>query len=194
MEKELAASFRPLLDEELTITFYDLTTVRIHGEKSFEGDIRVYGKSKDVGGVARQFTLGFVQTADGLPLMHRVHPGNVAETKTLQSVVSEVLERFPVKRLVLVADRGLPSYDNIGELEKLSVRDGRKLEVVLAVPARRYAQFAEAFGKIDEGKIGKVGKNGERLAEMEFAGNRLVVAHDPARAKERTEKRLERLG
>ena len=83
VEKELAASFRPLLDEELTIAFYDLTTVRIHGEKRFEGDIRAYGKSKDTGGVARQFTLGLVQTADGLPLMHRVHPGAVAETKTL---------------------------------------------------------------------------------------------------------------
>ena len=29
---------------------------------------------------------------------------------------------------------------------------------------------------------------------MEFAGHRLVVAHDPARAKERTEKRKKRLG
>ena len=54
VEKELAASFRPLLDEELTIAFHDLTTVRIHGEKSFEGDIRACGKSKDTGGVARQ--------------------------------------------------------------------------------------------------------------------------------------------
>jgi transposase len=38
--------------------------------------------------------LGVVQTAEGLPLMHTVHPGNVAETKTLQAMLSTVLERF----------------------------------------------------------------------------------------------------
>lgn len=47
-EKELAAGFRPLLDEELTIAHYDPTTVRIHGKTSFEGDICAYGKSKDM--------------------------------------------------------------------------------------------------------------------------------------------------
>ncbi len=41
--------------------------------------------NKERGGIARQFVLGIVQTADGLPLMHTVHPGNVAETKTLQA-------------------------------------------------------------------------------------------------------------
>uniref|UniRef100_A4WPS1 Transposase n=1 Tax=Cereibacter sphaeroides (strain ATCC 17025 / ATH 2.4.3) TaxID=349102 RepID=A4WPS1_CERS5 len=57
----------------------------------------------------RQFVLGVVQTADGLPLMHIVHPGNVAETKTLQAMLTTVLQRFPIERIVLVADRGLLS-------------------------------------------------------------------------------------
>ena len=56
--------------------------------------------------------------------------------KNPRSIVSEVLERFPVKRLFLVAGRGLLSYDNIGELEKLSGKDGRMLKFILAVPAR----------------------------------------------------------
>jgi hypothetical protein len=36
-------------------------------------------------GIARHFVMGVVQTAEGLPLMHTVHPGNVAETRTLQA-------------------------------------------------------------------------------------------------------------
>ena len=83
VEEALARQFRPLVDQDLTVAFYDLTTVRIHGEGKVEADIRAYGMNKETGGVARQFVLGVVQSADGLPLMHTVHPGNVSETKTL---------------------------------------------------------------------------------------------------------------
>lgn len=125
--------------------------------------------------------------------MHRVHPGNVAETKTLQSVVSEVLERFPVKRLVLVADRGLPATTTSGNSRSCPARTAESS----SRPRGSRPQIRGArrgFGEIDEGKIGKVAENGERIAELEFAGHRLAVAHDPARAKERTEKREKRLG
>ena len=78
--------------------------------------------NKETGGVARQFVPGVVQSADGLPLMHTVHPDNVSETKTLQGMLQKVLARFPVQRIILVADRGLLSLDNIGELSKLADR------------------------------------------------------------------------
>ena len=73
VEKKLAARFRPLLDEELTVTFHDQTTDLIREENSLKDDIRVYGKSDGVGGIARQFTLGFAQRAGGLRPMRRVH-------------------------------------------------------------------------------------------------------------------------
>ena len=57
--------------------------------------------------IARQFMLGVVQTAEGLPIYHEVFDGNASETKTLMPTLSTVLERFPrVRRLILVADRG----------------------------------------------------------------------------------------
>ena len=120
VEEALARQFRPLVDQDLTIAFYDLTTVRIHGEGKVEADIRAYGMNKETGGVARQFVLGVVQSADGLPLMHTVHPGNVSETKTLEGMLQKVLARFPVQRIILVADRGLLSLENIGELSDLA--------------------------------------------------------------------------
>ena len=61
------------------MVFYDLTTVRIHGEARLEDDLRLHGMNKESGGIARQFVLGVVQSAEGLPLMHTVHPGNVAD-------------------------------------------------------------------------------------------------------------------
>ena len=185
VERELAKQIRPLVDRDLAVVFYDLTTVRIHGEGTVEDDLRAYGMNKEVGGIARQFVLGVVQTADGLPLMHTVHPGNVAETKTLQAMLTTVLQRFPIERVILVADRGLLSLDNIGALTDLAKEGGRTLEFILAVPARRYAELVDTFRALAFDDAG--------LAEASFAGHRLIVAHDPLRAEEQTARRRSRI-
>ena len=185
VEMELARQIRPLVDHDLTIVFYDLTTVRIHGEGAVDDDIRAFGMNKERGGIARQFVLGVVQTADGLPLMHTVHPGNVAETKTLQGMLHKVLQRFPIQRVILVADRGLLSLDNIDELTAMADQDGRKLEFILAVPARRYSELVDTFRSLEFDEDG--------LAENTFAGHRLIVAHDPLRAQEQSERRRARI-
>ncbi|ULB09171.1 IS1634 family transposase [Cereibacter azotoformans] len=185
VEIELAKQIRPLVDRDLAVVFYDLTTVRIHGEGEVDDDLRAFGMNKEKGGIARQFVLGVVQTADGLPLMHTVHPGNVAETKTLQAMLTTVLQRFPVERVVLVADRGLLSLDNIDALTALADQGGRKLEFILAVPARRYGELVETFRGLAFDEAG--------LAEAGFASHRLIVAHDPLRAAEQSEKRRVRI-
>ena len=38
--------------------------------------------------------LGVIQSADDLPLMHTVHPGNVRETKALQGMLQKSLPAF----------------------------------------------------------------------------------------------------
>lgn len=185
VETELAKQIRPLIDRDLAVVFYDLTTVRIHGEAEVADDLRAFGMNKERGGIARQFVLGVVQTAEGLPLMHTVHPGNVAETKTLQAMLQTVLARFPIQRVILVADRGLLSLENIDELTALADRDGRRLEFILAVPARRYADLIEIFQRLVLDEDG--------LAESAFAGHRLIVAQDPLRAEEQSDRRRARI-
>ena len=100
VEARVAAQLRPMLDQQLSVVFYDLTTIRIHGEGEVAGDVRAFGMNKETGGIARQFVLGVVQSAEGLPLMHTVHPGNVSETTTLKSMLSTVLKRFAVERVI----------------------------------------------------------------------------------------------
>ena len=185
VEDALARQIRPLVDRDLAVVFYDLTTVRIHGEGAVENDIRAFGMNKERGGIARQFVLGIVQTADGLPLMHTVHPGNVAETKTLQAMLETVLQRFPIDRVILVADRGLLSLDNIHHLTEMANQGGRKLEFILAVPARRYGELIGTFQDLSFDEEG--------LAEAQFANHRLIVAHDQLRAAEQSDKRRARI-
>lgn len=185
VEDAIARQMRPLIDRDLAVVFYDLTTVRIHGEGAVDDDLRAFGMNKDTGGIARQFVLGVVQTAEGLPLLHTVHPGNIGETRTLQGMLQTVLQRFPVQRVVLVADRGLLSMENIGELTAMADQGEQKLEFILAVPARRYADLIETFQGLTFSKDG--------LAEAAFAGHRLIVAHDPVRAAEQSDRRRARI-
>ncbi|MDU9005711.1 IS1634 family transposase [Sedimentitalea todarodis] len=185
VEAEQTKQIRPLVDRDLTVVFYDLTTVRIHGEGEVDEDIRAYGMNKETGGIARQFVLGVVQTAEGLPLMHTVHPGNVAETKTLRAMLATVLQRFPIERVILVADCGLLSLDNIDALTSLAEQGGRALEFILAVPARRYNALVETFRYMAFDEDG--------LAEDRFAGHRLIVAHDALRAAEQGDRRRARI-
>jgi hypothetical protein len=83
-----------------------------------------------------------VQTAEGLPIYHEVFAGNTAETTTLVPTIQRVLSRFPIRRVIVVADRGLLSLDNLGELQQICIGD-YPLEFILAVPGRRYAEFTE---------------------------------------------------
>ena len=186
----VANLLRPLIDQELSVVFYDMTTIRTEGSSDQEGDVRRFGMAKE-GLIARQVMLGVVQTGDGLPIYHEVFAGNTAESPTLLPTLKTVLERFPsIRRVVLVADRGLLSLDNLEALSEIRLESGEPLEFVLAVPGRRYSEFAEL---LDTFQAQCVDAEQEIVAELPWRGLRLVVAHDPDVAKDAQALRRERI-
>jgi transposase len=186
----VAQLLRPLIDEDLSVVFYDLTTIRAEGHSQQDGDVRHFGMSKE-GVIARQFMLGVVQTADGMPIFHEVFDGNTAEAPTLEPTLKKVLARYPhIRRLVVVADRGLLSLDNIEALAKLHVTGERALEFILAVPGRRYGEFVDLLEPMRE-RMAQASE--EVLEEAQWQGHRLVVAHNPQRAAEQTQERLTKI-
>jgi transposase len=190
IEKVLADAVRPLVREDLSVVFYDMTTIQIEGQSNLDEDVRRYGRSKD-GGLSRQFMLGLVQTADGVPLYHEVFEGNTAEVKTLKSTLEKVLSRYPVKRVIAVGDRGMLSLNNLEELKSMTLPDGQPLEFILAVPGRRYGEFAELLEPFNE--AARTGKDAEFIDECQWQGFRLVVAHDQERANEQSRHRDEQI-
>ena len=186
LNERLAMLMRPLIDQDLSVVFYDLTTVAVTAQSGLEDDVRAYGMAKS-GLVERQFMLSLVQTAEGLPIAHEVHPGNTAEAKTLLPMIGKLLARYPLKRVVLIADRGLLSTANIQELDKLQAqlkKDGRDVAVqyILAVPAARYGDFADVLKRLHEAQD----NTQEWCGQTHWKNSRLVVAHDPVAAARRT--------
>ncbi len=173
MESALAGLLRPLIDQELSIVFYDLTTIRIEGGTELPEEVRQFGLSKE-GGIARQVMLGVVQTAEGLPIHHEVFAGNTGETTTLVLSIEKVLARYPIRRIVLVADRGLLSLENLEAIRALQV-GGQPLEFILAVPGRRYGDFDSLLADFHTKTC--LTATEEVVGELEWQGFRLVVAH-----------------
>ena len=180
VESALTQRIKPLLDTALSVVFYDLTTIRIHGEKELAEDLRQYGLNKETGGIARQFVLGVVQSADGIPLLHTVAPGNISEATTLRPMLEHLLKRFDLARLVVVSDRGLLSLDNIAQIRALALEKRRQVDFILAVSARRYKAMPALMAEL---------KYTEGLAETRFENERCVVAHDAQTARRQAEKR-----
>ncbi|MDN5782805.1 MAG: IS1634 family transposase, partial [Luteimonas sp.] len=187
---------RPLIDQRLSVVFYDLTTIRAEGLSEQPGELRRFGLAKE-GVIARQCLLSVVQTAEGLPISHRVWRGNVAETSTLASAIAEVTRNYPVQRIVLVADRGLLSVDNLAMLDALKVAGG-PLEYIVAVPGRRYAEFVQVLADVQplcvaatDEVIGEVPWSPAKAKESSV--KRLLWAHDPLRAAEQSQQRQTRM-
>jgi len=177
----VANLLRPLIDQELSVVFYDMTTIRTEGRSAQDGDVRQFGMAKE-GLIARQVMLGVVQTGDGLPIYHEVFAGNTAESPTLLPTLKTVLERFPsIRRVVLVADRGLLSLDNLEALSEIRLESGEPLEFVLAVPGRRYREFADLMGEF-QGQCAEAEQ--EIVGELPWRELRLIVAHHPEVARD----------
>ena len=190
VDDALTALLRPMVDQDLSLVFYDLTTIRAAGLSEQPDDVRQYGMSKE-GLIARQFMLGVVQTAEGLPIYHEVFDGNQSESATMLPTLKKVLGRFPhIKRLIVVADRGLLSIDIMEELSAIKLPSGQGLEFILAVPGRRYSEFADVLQAF--GAKAKLATD-EIIEEVRWRDRRLVVAHHPHQAKEQTELRNQRI-
>ncbi len=88
------------------------------------------------------------------------------------------------RRVIAVADRGLLSIDNLTELKALKTPSGEPLEFILAVPGRRYNDFEELLSPFHTKQCLKA--ETEIIGESKWEGLRLIVAHDPQAASERT--------
>lgn len=105
-----------IMDNTITVTFYDVTTLYFESES--EDDLRRIGFSKE-GKLARpQIQLGLFTTLQGYPLSYEVYEGNCYEGHTLIDILEKFQRKFQLKsKPIVVADRGMLNNDNIAYLE-----------------------------------------------------------------------------
>ncbi len=103
-----------VLDGKISVVFYDVTT--LYFEIPTGDELRKTGFSKDGKHQHPQIVLGLLVSSGGYPLAYEIFEGNKFEGHTMLPVVDAFKERFRLNELIIVADAGLLSKDNIKQL------------------------------------------------------------------------------
>jgi len=157
---------------ELSLAFFDTTSLYFegHGGES----LGQYGHSKDHRADLRQMVVGVVLTGEGRPVCCELWPGDYTDARALLPVVDRVRDRFGVRWVCWVADRGMISGKTIEGLE------GRGLEYILGARMRQQAEVREVVLR-DERPYEKVAEN-LQVKEVWVEGRRYVVCLNPQEA------------
>jgi hypothetical protein len=78
------------------------------------------GFSKDHRPDLNQMILAVLLDGDGRPVCTEMWPGNTADTGSLIPVVDRLRQRFSIRRVCVVADRGMISAETIAETPQRS--------------------------------------------------------------------------
>lgn len=103
------------LFNELELVFFDTTSIYFEGAGGSE--LGQYGHSKDHRPDRKQMVVGVVIDGQGRPLCCELWPGNVTDVKTLIPVVDRLRQRFRIRTICVVADRGMISKETIAQLQ-----------------------------------------------------------------------------
>jgi len=119
IEEALFQEHRDLFSN-LRLVFLDTTSIY------FEGDggetIGHRGYSKDHRPDLKQMVVAMVMDDQGRPVCCELLPGNTADIKTLIPVVDRLRERFGIRDVCVVADRGMISKQTMSQLSQRKVR------------------------------------------------------------------------
>jgi len=158
-----------VLDNKISVVFYDVTTIYFEAES--EDDLRKTGFSKEGKHQHPQLVLGLLVSKGGYPLAYDVFEGNQFEGHTMLPVINAFKAQYKLDNLIVVADAGLLSNDNITLLQQGGY------EYILG--ARIKAESKAIKEKILALKL----KNGQSTIIKKDDKTNLIVSYSDARAK-----------
>lgn len=165
------------------LVLYDLSSSFYHGRTC---PLARHGHSRDRKKGLPIIVYGVLTDACGRPVALQVYPGNTSDATTVPAQVRNLRERFGLKRVVLVGDRGLLTDTQIEHL-----RDYPGLGWIAALRSRAIRVL------LDQGQLKRSAFDRTHLAEIhspDFPGERLIACHNPLLQEERRRKRRELLG
>src|SRR3990172_841983 len=166
IEENLFFQGKDLFTPSPDLLFFDTTSVYFEGEGPV-GELGRYGFSKDKRPDRLQMIVGVVLTKDGTPLAHHVFPGNTPDATAFSVVIEQMRNRFGIKRVILVGDRGMFNTKIISRIEELG------MEYIAGVRMRTVWDVREIVLS-DKGSFETVSEN-LKVKKVELGGKRYVV-------------------
>src|SRR2546421_10320771 len=100
---------------EADLVFFDTTSLYFEGEGG--QDLGERGHTKDHRPDLRQMVVGLAVDVQGRPLCCEFWPGNTADVTTLKALIKRLRQRFRLREITVVADRGLVSQATLEAFE-----------------------------------------------------------------------------
>jgi transposase len=186
LEEALFGRNRDLFSLEVDLVLFDTTLVHFEGQGPEGLATRARpGNYPD----CVKVLVGLVMTGDGFPVAHHIFPGNTADINAFRAAIKDLRQRFSIRRVVMVADRGMVSEEIMEELERES-KGQEKVDYILGMRLRKSKEVSvEVLSRA--GRYHEVAGN-LRVKEVQVGGHRYVVCYNPEE-EERDRKRREEI-
>ena len=168
---------------EASLVLYDLTSTYFEGRKC---PLARFGHSRDERPGNLQIVFGVLTNAAGCPVAVEVFEGNTGDPATVAAQVNKLRERFALKRLVLVGDRGMLTSARIREdlapvagIDWITALKSAQVQKLVSDQALQLSLFDE--------------RDLAEITHPDYPGERLIACRNPLLADERTRKRQELL-
>jgi transposase len=165
--------------KEGTLLLYDVTSTYLEGRHC---PLAAHGYSRDGKPGKMQIVFGVLTTSEGCPVAAEVFTGNTADPATLASAVQKARERFGLRRVIWVADRGLLTEARI----EAELRPHADFGWITALRAPAVQALHEEgtlqLSLFDEHDLAEISSSA-------YPGERLVACRNPLLGEERARKR-----
>lgn len=150
--------------------YYDVTNFYFEIDEADE--FRKFGFSKE----KRRdpiVQMGLAMDADGIPLHYELFPGNTVDKETFRPVIGEVRRNYDTGRVIVVADMGIITGDNIFYLQ--GKEKGKNFNgYVFSFSVRGSTKAFKEFVLSDKGYVGKDGKPADENTDFKVKSRRIA--------------------
>ena len=175
----IATEFQRYLNAQITATYgrntktvyYDVTNFYFEIDEADE--FRRFGLSKE----KRHdpiVQMGLAVDAEGIPLCYELFPGNTVDKETFRPVIGEVRRNFDTGRIIVVADMGIITGDNIYYLQG---KEGKNFNgYVFSFSVRGGTRAFKDYVLLAEGYVDREGRPATENADFKIKSR--VIARD----------------
>ena len=152
LQKHLNEKIKEKYGRNTKTVYYDVTNFYFEIDKA--DNLRKYGKSKE-GRHNPIVQMGLAMDSEGIPIHYRLFSGNKLDKETFRTVIGEVRRKYGTGRIVVVADMGIITGDNIYYLTGGKADNG----YVFSFSVKGGADAFKEYVLDDTGYVGPDGKS-----------------------------------
>lgn len=118
IQSHIYAQNRNLFDYELDVVFFDVTTFYFDSHVIEEGALRQLGFGKDGKVGKTQIVFSLLIDKNKMPIGFEIFNGKQFEGHTFENAVRSLKEKYAIRKVIVVADSGMMSKNNISFFQK----------------------------------------------------------------------------